>query len=74
MSVKEKLVDVLQFIHENDVMVSSNFAREQAAFVAMAASMGLISTKISMDLYGRGWKLTCGGLKLLNEWENENAV
>ena len=71
MEIHEELLNVLYAVHEGDVSVSSNFAREKSVFIAMSASMGLISTKITRDVYGRVWKLTVGGMKMLNETENE---
>jgi hypothetical protein len=35
--------------------------------VAMAASMGLITTQLSAHLFGREWRITNKGLLLLNE-------
>ena len=71
MSIEDELLTVLYAAHEGEITVSSNFAREKALFIAMAASMGLLSTKITRDVYGRVWKLTCGGLRFINETENE---
>ena len=71
MAIEDELLGVLYAAHEGEITVSSNFAREKALFIAMAASMGLLSTKITRDVYGRVWKLTVGGMKMLNETENE---
>jgi len=73
MSIQGALLDVLYAAHEADITVSSNFARERAPIIAMAASMGLISTKVTRDVYGRVWKLTVGGMKMINEMEVDDG-
>lgn len=40
----------------------SNFAREYADEVAIAASLGLISTKIGKDQFDKTWHITRKGL------------
>ena len=69
MTIQNELLDVLSSVRDGDVTVSSNYAREKAPIVAMAASLGLISTRISRDVFGRTWMLTVGGLRTLNETE-----
>lgn len=71
MRLRDDLLDVLLAIHEGEITVSSNYAQEKALLIAMAASKGLITTKIHMDVYGRTWRLTVGGMTLLNEFEIE---
>lgn len=51
--------------------VSSNLAKDQAALVAMAASMQLISTRVTSTVYSREWQVTGKGLRWLNETEVE---
>jgi hypothetical protein len=45
--------------------VQSDYARQQAAEIAMAASLGLITTREPNSRYGRDWRLTAKGLRLL---------
>lgn len=45
----------------------SNFAREFADEVAIAASLGLISTKIGKDKFDRTWHITRKGLDYIGE-------
>jgi len=40
----------------------SDFARECADLVAMAASDGFITTRIATGLYGNQWQITSKGL------------
>lgn len=45
----------------------SNFAREYADQVAIAASVGLISTKIGKDQFDKTWHITRKGMDFLGE-------
>lgn len=42
--------------------VSSDFARQHAEYVALAASKHLITTRIGRERYGRIWHITIAGL------------
>lgn len=48
-------------------MTKSNFAREFANEVAIAASLGLITTKIGRESFDRTWRITRKGLDHLGE-------
>jgi hypothetical protein len=52
-------------------MVSSNFARQQASYIAMAASMQLITTRVSSGVYRGAWNITPKGLSWLRETEDD---
>lgn len=49
------------------VLLKSNFARGHVPELAMAASMGLVTTRISKTTYGNLWRVTSKGLRLINE-------
>lgn len=51
--------------HRRGFTVQSDFARHNAHYVAMCASMGLISTRLFGNVYGRQWLPTVEGLTLL---------
>ena len=68
-AIEDGLVDVILEAQTKRLTVSSDFARQNAAMVGMAASMGLITTKIHMNVFGRYWTPTVLGLRLLNEVE-----
>ena len=51
--------------HLRGLALQSDFTRTNVALVAMAASMGLISTRIFGDLYGREWHPTVAGLEFI---------
>jgi hypothetical protein len=62
-----RLKHLLHLIYIKPMAIQSNVARRDAALVAMAASMGLITTQISSHEFGRDWRITNRGLLLLNE-------
>jgi hypothetical protein len=66
----DRLHTLLQFIYERPLAIQSNTARRDADVVAMAASMGLITTQITPHTFGRDWRVTGKGLVLLNEGNN----
>lgn len=45
----------------------SDFARENADWVAMAACLGLISTSVPNRGFGRTWRVTESGLRMIKE-------
>lgn len=47
------------------ILVSSNMAREYAAEIAMAASLGLITSRIKPGIFTRQWHITRKGLEWL---------
>jgi hypothetical protein len=58
--------EIVKLAYSGGIAVSSNFAREQATELALAASLGWVST-ISPDglSYGRRWFATIEGLVAL---------
>jgi hypothetical protein len=65
------LLDVILEAHRYGFTVKSDFARKRAEYVAMAASIGLISTRLFGDVYSSEWRPTPRGLALLNERADE---
>lgn len=61
------LKQVLHTTWTCQVTTKSDFARENADYIAMAASMGLISTRIMSNVYGRQWQVTAKGLDALEK-------
>lgn len=47
------------------VTTKSNFARQFADYIAMAASQNLISTRIGGQVFGQQWQITSRGLYAL---------
>lgn len=63
------LVMVIQEAHRRGYTVSSNYAREHSAYIGMAASLGMLTTRVHNNVYSREWRPTVLGLSLLNESE-----
>lgn len=51
----------------NGFTCKSDFAREYAQFVAMAASSGFITTRLMEQVYGNVWQITSKGLVVLED-------
>jgi hypothetical protein len=60
------LADVLEQAWLKPFKTKSDFARDHADIVAMAASDGLLTTKVATGLYQRQWILTPRGLSHLH--------
>lgn len=59
------LTEVLERAWKRPFKTKSDFARLAADIVAMAASDGLLTTKIAAGLYGHSWQITPAGLARL---------
>ncbi len=62
-----KLTEVLREAWKNGISTKGDFARAHADLIAIAASSGLITTKVRANEYGRRWLITKLGLEALNE-------
>jgi len=60
-------VFVLNKAYMNGFSTKSDIAREYADVVAIAAVSGLISTSIPRRGWGRTWRITEGGLRLIKK-------
>lgn len=58
---------VLEEAWTSGFTVMSDFAQANMALVAMAASMQLITTRVSSGVFSRSWQITAKGLRFLNE-------
>ncbi|SCW77141.1 hypothetical protein SAMN02927900_04774 [Rhizobium mongolense subsp. loessense] len=56
------MIDILKQALESPFKTKSNFARENADLIAMAASDGFITTRMAAGLYSRKWMITPVGL------------
>lgn len=63
----KSLETILRLAWTQGFSIQSNFARENAADVAIAASLGLITTKLKGNTFGTRWLITKQGLGVLNE-------
>jgi hypothetical protein len=65
--IEDRLTDVLDVAHRTGFTVSSIFARANAEAVGAAASLQLITTRVTRDVFSRNWQITAKGLRWLNE-------
>lgn len=73
MKTRVSLVDVLDRTWRKPFKTKSDFARTNADLIAMAASDGLITTKLAVGLYQRVWVLTPAGLSHLYALNGKNS-
>lgn len=66
-SVNGRLLGVCDEAWKEGFAVSSRFARENSELVGMAASLQLITTRVTKDVFSRDWQITSKGLRWLNE-------
>jgi len=64
-SIDSNLARIVIEAHRHGFSVQSDFARRNADYVAMAASMGLVSTRIVGNAFGRMWRPTVEGMTFL---------
>lgn len=67
----KKLTDVLARAWHGPFKTKSDFAREHADLIGMAASDGFITTRIATGLYGREWRITAAGIQHLHTLRGE---
>lgn len=65
--IDQKLFDVVLEAFTRSFSVQSDFARANASYVAMAASLGLISTKVHNNIFSSEWRPTVKGLTWLDK-------
>ncbi len=69
----QDLWPVIESAWQHGIAVSSNFARHYSQEVALAASLGWIST-VTLDGLGftRTWNITAEGVSAYQHWRNED--
>lgn len=65
----QRLIDVLSVAQHGGFSLQCDFARINAGYVAMAASMGLITTEQERGAYGRKWFATRKGKAWLEVYQ-----
>lgn len=65
--MKTNIDDILRRAWLHGFRTKSDFARIHADGVAIAASLGLITTKIGAERFDRSWHITRKGLTFLGE-------
>ena len=64
---KPKLTEVLFEAYQRGFTTQSDFARANSIIVAIAASEGLITTKVKRGTWDNTWRVTTKGLEVLQE-------
>jgi len=64
-SIDKALSEVILEAYRRGFTVQSDFARTHADYIAMAASIGLLSTRLYGNVYSREWRPTIKGLTWL---------
>jgi len=62
-----ELQGVLHRAWEMPFTTKSDYAREHADVIAMAASRGLLTTEVACGIFSREWRVTVAGVRLLSE-------
>jgi hypothetical protein len=53
--------------YRKNFSLQSNFFRENAAYIAMAASLGFLTTRVYGDVFSCEWRPTAKGLRWLEK-------
>lgn len=65
--VDQRLSEVILEAYRRSYTTQSDFARMYADLIAMAASMGLLSTRVYGNVFSKQWRPTVKGLQWLEE-------
>jgi hypothetical protein len=66
----ERLNALLQRAWRNPIRVKSDYARDNADVIGMAASLQLITTKVGQAKFASAWHITIKGQSWLAEQDN----
>jgi hypothetical protein len=67
-----ELLGILREVYERPLSLKSNYARQHAVLVALAASTGLITSVLPCGSYNNAWRLTVLGTRVIfGETDNE---
>ena len=72
-TIDQQLFQIVLEAYKRSFSVQSDYARASAELVGMAASLGLISTKVHNNIFSRDWRPTSKGLHWL-EAQNINIL
>src|SRR5215469_15352966 len=62
----QKLIEVLERCWRFRVSLQSDYFRANAVHIAMAASLGLITTKVGKETFANSWHITKEGLEWIS--------
>ena len=66
-TIDKHLLEVVLEAYKRSFSVQSDYARAEAEYVAMAASIGYISTRVYGNVFSRDWRPTVKGLTWLEK-------
>jgi hypothetical protein len=66
-TIDKHLLETVLEAYKRSYSVQSDYARANAEYVAMAASIGYISTKVYGNVFSRDWRPTVKGLTWLEK-------
>lgn len=66
-SIDKRLGAVILETYRRGFTVQSDYSRANADFIAMAASLGLVSTRVYGNVFSREWRPTVKGLTWLED-------
>lgn len=64
-AIDQQLFQIVLEAYKRSFSVQSDYARANAELVGMAASLGLVSTKVHNNVFSRDWRPTSKGLHWL---------
>jgi hypothetical protein len=67
MSTEKALLAVLNRIYRAPIALKGDYSRKFTREIAMAASLGLVTTRVIGNTFGNHWRVTGKGLRLINE-------
>ncbi len=70
-NVDYRLHDLLNTVVRQAQRMKSDYIRSNAEIVAMAASMQLITTRVSKGTYAQAWRITTKGLTHIEQRDND---
>ncbi len=62
---------VLDIANRTPFTCKSKFARQHAEWIAVCASEGFLTTKVSSEKWGNRWRTTNNGKQLLEELQHD---
>ena len=71
--IDKRLSEVMVESYRKNFSLQSDFFRANAPYVAMAASLGYLTTRVYGDVYSSEWRPTSKGLRWLEKTFGKNA-
>lgn len=65
--IDKRIAEVVLTAYRRGFTIQSDYARNNAGYIGMSASMGLISTRLYGQVFSREWRPTIRGLTWLED-------